>query len=255
MRRAGATTAILTAGLVIATGASAHAAEMKESTLTETMQTQGQVIGHDEVVGFDELAPTTLDQRLAKRFQPFLEVRTGCVPFPVVDAAGNTGGGLAASGSASGDCDSSTGQVYTRAGWNGDDYAIMYAWYFPKDSPSSGLGHRHDWEHVLVWVDDPHAAEPQIEKLSFFRHGSYTHVDATTANTEGTHPTIAYYHTWPLNHTIWETENVGGTQPLIGWDDLTAAARDALTTVDLGAANVSIHDAGFASHLERGHFR
>ncbi|WP_197517270.1 NPP1 family protein [Microbacterium karelineae] len=254
MRRAAAA-AIIAAGIAIGAGSAAQAAETEEVAMSEQVQAQGQVIGHDQIVGFAEVAPTTLDQRLAERFQPFLEVRTGCVPFPVVDAAGNTGGGLAPSGSSSGDCDSSTGQVYTRAGWNGDDYAIMYAWYFPKDSPSSGFGHRHDWEHVLVWVDDPYAADPQIEKISFFRHGEYSHVDATAANTEGTHPTIAYFHTWPLNHTIWETENVGGTQPLIGWDDLTDAARDALTTVDLGDANVSIHDAGFASHLERGHFR
>nr|WP_232460817.1 NPP1 family protein [Bacillus halotolerans] len=31
---------------------------------------------------------------------------------------------------------------------------------------------------------------------------------------------------------------VGGTQPLIGWDDLTPAARNALHTTDFGKANV-----------------
>ena len=28
----------------------------------------------------------------------------------------------------------------------------MYSWYMPKDSPSSGLGHRHEWENVVVWL-------------------------------------------------------------------------------------------------------
>ncbi|KAE9106020.1 hypothetical protein PF010_g12585 [Phytophthora fragariae] len=31
----------------------------------------------------------------------------------------------------------------------------MYSWYFPKDSPSSRMGHRHDWEHVVVWINNP----------------------------------------------------------------------------------------------------
>ena len=24
--------------------------------------------------------------------------------------------------------------------------------YFPKDSPSDGLGHRHDWEGVIIYL-------------------------------------------------------------------------------------------------------
>lgn len=217
--------------------------------------TVGQVIGHDRVVGFAEVEAVTLDQRLAKRFQPYLAVKTGCVPFPVVDADGNTGGGLAPTGSSSGGCSSHTGQVYTRAGWQDGAYAIMYAWYFPKDSPSPGMGHRHDWEHILVWVDDPHGADPQIEKISYFRHGSYSHVDPSGNNTAGTRPLVAYHHTWPLNHALWETRDIGGQQPLIGWDDLSSEARSALSTVDLEAANVSIHDEAFASHLVRGDYR
>lgn len=48
------------------------------------------VIGHDKVVGFPQLVPqgTTGDQYL--KFKPWLEVYNGCVPFPAVDADGNT---------------------------------------------------------------------------------------------------------------------------------------------------------------------
>ncbi|WP_411836464.1 NPP1 family protein [Paenibacillus taichungensis] len=30
--------------------------------------------------------------------------------------------------------------MYSRSAWHNGIWAIMYAWYFPKDSPSSGLG-------------------------------------------------------------------------------------------------------------------
>lgn len=47
-------------------------------------------IGHDEVVGFAQTVPsgTTGDVYLA--YQPLLKVVNGCVPFPAVNAAGDT---------------------------------------------------------------------------------------------------------------------------------------------------------------------
>lgn len=39
-------------------------------------------IPHDQVEPFAEVEPVTRDQVLQKRFQPYLYVRTGCVPFP-----------------------------------------------------------------------------------------------------------------------------------------------------------------------------
>ena len=66
-------------------------------------------------------------------------------------------GGLKPTGDPSGDCSSSTGQVYARAESFNNAFAIMYAWYFPKDQIVDGggnAGHRHDWENVVVWIDD-----------------------------------------------------------------------------------------------------
>jgi hypothetical protein len=47
-------------------------------------------IASDEIVGFDETVPsgTTGDVYLA--YQPYLYVVNGCVPFPAVDANGDT---------------------------------------------------------------------------------------------------------------------------------------------------------------------
>ncbi len=207
------------------------------------------VIPHTQVVGFQEVTPSTTAQLAAKKFQPTLKVTTGCVPFPAVDAQGNTSGGLATSGGSSSGCSSSTGQVYSRAAWYNGAYAIMYAWYFPKDQPSAGLGHRHDWEGAVVWIDNPAAANPQILSISYSQHGDWYNVAPSGSNVNGTRPKLEYKSQWPLNHAMYITGTVGGSQPLIDWNDMTAAARNALNTTDFGSANVPFKDANFAGNL------
>jgi hypothetical protein len=49
------------------------------------------VINHDAVVGFPETVPTGTLGSLYLKYKPFLKVDGGCVPFPAVDASGNTG--------------------------------------------------------------------------------------------------------------------------------------------------------------------
>ncbi|KAI1341378.1 NPP1-domain-containing protein [Xylariaceae sp. FL0016] len=199
------------------------------------------VIDHDAVVGFSESASD-----LALTYKPWLKVVNGCVPFPAVDADGNTSGGLDPSGSSSGDCDSSTGQVYTRETTYNDTYAIMYSWYMPKDEPSTGIGHRHDWECIVVWLD---STQSSVVALSTSAHGDF---DTITSDLplDGTRPKIRYYSVWPLDHQLGTTDVVGGEQPLIGWDELTDAARTALEDTDFGSATVPFKDSTFTSNLE-----
>lgn len=49
------------------------------------------VIAHDAVVGFAEKVPSTTAGTLYLAYKPHLYVVNGCVPFPAVDASGNTG--------------------------------------------------------------------------------------------------------------------------------------------------------------------
>lgn len=49
------------------------------------------VIAHDAVVGFAQAVPSGITGTLMLKYKPWLEVFNGCVPFPAVDAAGNTG--------------------------------------------------------------------------------------------------------------------------------------------------------------------
>lgn len=157
-------------------------------------------------------------------------------------------GGLAPSGDPSGDCDSSTGQVYARATTYNDAFAIMYAWYMPKDSPSSGLGHRHDWEGIVVWLSEE-STSATLLGVAASAHGDFS--TTTSPNLSGTSPLIRYYSVWPVDHQLGFTSTVGGQQPLIAYESLTDAARTALEDTDFGDANVPFKDANFENNLAK----
>ncbi|KAK2735430.1 C6 zinc finger domain-containing protein [Colletotrichum kahawae] len=224
------------------------------------------VIDHDAVVGFPETVPSGTVGALYLKYKPYLKVVNGCVPFPAVDAAGNTGyalslsfhishrtltshsGGLATSGSSNGGCSSSTGQVYARGGSYNGAYAIMYSYYMPKDSPSSGLGHRHDWENTVVWLSAA-SDSASVLGVAVSAHGEYDTKTSGISWTDTTHPRVGYQSIWPVNHQMIFTSDQGGQQPLIAWESLTDAARTALENTDFGSANVPMKEANFNNNL------
>ncbi|KAL4907868.1 hypothetical protein BDW74DRAFT_113138 [Aspergillus multicolor] len=213
------------------------------------------VIDHDAVVGFSETVPDSTIGDMYLAYKPYLYVVNGCVPFPAVDAEGNTSGGLEPTGGSSSDCDSSTGQIYARSTMaDGTDgtygAAIMYAWYFPKDEPSTGLGHRHDWEGVIIWLSD--SASTSADNILAVCPSAHGDWDCSTDGytlSDSTHPLIRYYSDWPVNHQMGLTSTVGGTQPLIAWESLPSAASTALEDTDFGSANVPFKDANFDNNL------
>lgn len=107
----------------------------------------------------------------------------------------------------------------------------MYAWYWPKDSPSTGLGHRHDWESIVVWLSSS-STSATLNGVAASGHGEYE--TTTTPNLSGTNPLIRYYNVWPVNHQLGFTGTRGVMQPLISWDEMSSAARTALTNTDFG---------------------
>lgn len=78
------TRSILLASLVLTTANAVIAAPTAAAVQARD------VIDHDAVVGFDETAPDTTEGSLMLAFKPLLKVVNGCVPFPAVDAEGNT---------------------------------------------------------------------------------------------------------------------------------------------------------------------
>jgi hypothetical protein len=54
-----------------------------------TLQSRG-TIGSDDIVGFPQTVPSGTVGNVYLAYQPYLYVVNGCVPFPAVDAAGDT---------------------------------------------------------------------------------------------------------------------------------------------------------------------
>ncbi|EGZ16304.1 hypothetical protein PHYSODRAFT_334498 [Phytophthora sojae] len=205
----------------------------------------GAVISHDQVAPFAQPEPVTISEKAAVKFKPQLHISNGCHPYPAVNEAGDTDGGLSNTGAPSGKCKGSGlgSQVYGRSGWHKDVWTIMYAWYFPKDMASFDLGHRHDWEHAVIWIDNPDVAEPKILGVSASSHAGYEKVTTIPAGSlNGTSVLLNYESTWPVDHELRFTTKGGEYQPLIMWTQLTDAARVSLSTTDFGSALMPMTD-------------
>ena len=125
----------------------------------------------------------------------------------------------------------------------------MYAWYMPKDEPSDGLGHRHDWEGAIVWLSSATStAASNILAVCPSAHGGW---DCSTNGftLSGTKPLIKYQSTWPLDHSAGLTSTVGGTQPLVAWDSMSSVVQTALDDTDFGKAIVPFIDAHLQTNL------
>lgn len=216
-----------------------------------SMTPSAATIDHDKVVGFDDTATG-----YHRTFLPYLKVFSGCVPFPAVDAAGNTSGGLKPEGTESSGCTKSTGQIYVRSDTYNNDCAVMYSWYFPKDQNADGpgnKGHRHDWEDAVVWLSSC-ATDAKILAVSYSAHGKYD--KQTSPHLDGKHPLIGYQQDpFPLDHSLVNTTEKGGTQPAVTWEGLTDAARKALNDTDFGKADVPFKDANFKANLKKAYYK
>uniref|UniRef100_H3G6C6 Necrosis inducing-like protein NPP1 type n=1 Tax=Phytophthora ramorum TaxID=164328 RepID=H3G6C6_PHYRM len=180
----------------------------------------------------------------------------GCHPYPVVDEDGNTSGGLAPTGSESAGCKGSGygSQIYGRAVEYEGVYAFMYSWYMPKDETLPGLGHRHDWEACVVWLDS--LDDQNIVALSASAHSGYNvYYPPSSSYFDGDSAKIEYSSSYVvIDHSLSATSTAGETQDLIMWDQLTDAARTALEDTDFGSANVPFKEANFETKLGNAYY-
>lgn len=122
--------------------------------------------------------------------------------------------------------------------------------YMPKDEPSTGIGHRHDWEEAIVWLTGD-ASDATMVAFSVSAHGGIS--SSTSPGLSGKQPLAQYVSYWPLDHQLDQTTTVGGTQPLIAWDSLPTVAQDALQDTDFGDAIVPFKDSTFTANLAKGY--
>lgn len=205
-------------------------------------------------------------EELENTFQPAYDYDTdGCYPTPAIGPDGTLNPGLEPGGALDGQChdaadlDNTNGYARYRCdnGWCG----ILYALYFEKDQalPGSGLGgHRHDWEHVAVWVRE---GESQAEYVATSAHGDFTVYERDAIRWDGTHPKIVYHKDGLSTHCFRPAteddeppENHHGTwqyPALVGWQGYPEGLREKLSQADFGSGHFGLRDGSFADHLAK----
>lgn len=203
---------------------------------------------------------------MENRFQPAYDYDTdGCYATPAIGPDGALAEGLKLGGDVNGNCrdlsDLDNTNSYSRTKCNNDWCALMYASYFEKDQAALGggsAGHRHDWEHVVVWVHGDSA-----EYVSTSQHKGFKVYESGDLPFEDTHPKVVYHKDGVSTHCFRGAKNDGGDEPpenhkgawqkptLVGWDGYPEGLRDKLSEGDFGSATLGITDSAFNGHLEK----
>lgn len=212
---------------------------------------QAKELDYDSVVPFPETKASSTEYSTALQFKPQLNIASGCQPYPAVDSAGNTNKGLAVLSLKSCKGSSTGSQVYGRSKLYEGYWAIMYAWYFPRDRVLSG-GRRHSWEHAIVWVEKSAADDGEIASVTTTsranEYSTFTPPDADMVDDSSIK--LVYDSKGLLKHYLNVTTEAGDFQDLVLWGDLTDAAQVALNTYDWGSATVPFNDDNFEDNLD-----
>ncbi|MET9483081.1 NPP1 family protein [Streptomyces sp. NPDC006638] len=198
-------------------------------------------------------------------FSPAYDYDTdGCYATPAIGPDGTLAPGLNTTGAVNGSCrdqsDLDNSQTYARSKCNNGWCAIVYASYFEKDQAvaGSGLGgHRHDWEHVISWVNQ---STNQVEYVTTTQHSSQVTYPRSQVRFDGSHPKVVFHKDGLSTHFFRLANNNDEPPenhyhnwrypPLVDWNGWpTTALRDRLMNADFGSATIKINDGRFVSLL------
>ncbi|ETN03903.1 hypothetical protein PPTG_15220 [Phytophthora nicotianae INRA-310] len=209
---------------------------------------------YDEVAPFPEVLPTTTESKVALKFKPQLHISNGCHPYPAVDADGNTNAGLGITEVLTSCKGSPLGsQVYGRVTEYEGVVAIMYAWYFPRDYMVSPMwvGHRHDWEHAIVWLDSLDTSAELLAVTAQHLLGYKTYKPPRAKHMDGSSVKLKYTWLIQTQHYLSATTKAGKFQDLAMWSNMTDAAQDALGSTKFFWSQAPMNDAKFQSNIEK----
>ncbi|RSM59560.1 hypothetical protein DMH04_55745 [Kibdelosporangium aridum] len=195
----------------------------------------------------------------AVKWQPAFDYdKDGCYPTPAIGRDGTVAPGLKTSGAVNGNCrdrsDLDNTNSYVRSKCDNGWCAYVYALYFEKDQASFlGGGHRHDIEHVVVWV-----WKDQARYVSVSAHGKYTTRPSSQVAWSGTHARIVYHkgvtHSFRFAAADERPENHYGAwqyPTLVDWDGLPRQIRRTLANANFGDATLGIKDSRFRGELAK----
>ncbi len=82
--------------------------------------------------------------------------------------------------------------------------AYVYDYYFLKDYASPGVGHRYDWEHIIVFVPDPDNPDGVDGKwVCCSQHGDYQCKAESDVRWDGDHPKVGAAKEKYTARTLW----------------------------------------------------
>ncbi|MGP3979619.1 NPP1 family protein [Streptomyces sp. KR80] len=200
---------------------------------------------------------------LEQTFSPAYDYdKDGCYATAAIDSNGTLNPGLKLGGDVNGRCRDKVqldnSNTYSRAKCNNGWCAIMYASYFEKDQATLGpgaIGHRHDWEHVVAWVNNN-----EVQYVSSSQHSGWKWYPRSQVRFDGSHPKVVYHKDGASTHFFRLANNndeppenhTGGWffPRLVGWDDgYPSGLRDKLMNANFGAATIKISEGRFNDAL------
>jgi Necrosis inducing protein (NPP1) len=233
------------------------------SLLVSTIGAAALVMAVPALASADVLQPLPQNaDGLEQTFSPAYDYDgDGCYATAAIGADGTLNPGLKLGGDVNGHCHDQAqldaANTYSREKCNNDWCAVVYASYFEKDQATLGpaaIGHTHDWEHVVVWINNN-----QVQYVSVSQHSGYQVAASSSVRFDGTHPKIVYNKDGVSTHDFRFANNndeppenaTGGWffPRLVGWNGYPAGLRDKLMNADFGDATIKINDARFNDAL------
>ncbi|RYO81851.1 hypothetical protein DL766_007045 [Monosporascus sp. MC13-8B] len=203
--------------------------------------------------------PTSATEN-AKKFQPVLDFdKDGCYHTAAIDQAGSVNAGLHPL--EEGECRAQSqlwfSQTYVRQHCNHGWCAYLYGYYFEKDKRGTFAdGHRHDWEHVIVWT-----LNDEVFYVSWSGHGGYTTEHQSVVRFhERTHPKIVYHRGGLKNNSFRKAkpeyddiENISGEwfkAPFLSSEWMACDIKKKLLYNNWGSAHPDLRADRFAQALD-----
>jgi hypothetical protein len=195
--------------------------------------------------------------------RPHFSFDDGCFSYPAADQQGNVNGGLKPGGKSGGECrDSRFVQTYARETildpkvFPGASTAVMYAQYFPKDQGNRSSateflgkkfigkhGHIHDWEEVVVFLNN----KGEAIKAAVSSHGGYQAINRNQGNFWDGNRVKVSYGTGNLKNNSFRpsTKTANGSPPILDWAAMSPAMQNGITTTNWGKASPKIINGTF----------
>ncbi|CAI5708949.1 unnamed protein product [Hyaloperonospora brassicae] len=200
---------------------------------------------------FPEQKATTIGDKAGVKFKPQIHVSKGCSSYPAVNAAGETTDGMILDKPVDGKCKEPKqgSQAYGRGTWHLKKFAIMFAWHFPT---YVSLDVRYDWEHVILWLNNPAIANPTIEAVSVWHERKREYVKTATPDSkymDGSSLKLDLGETYSTRNLSLSTLP-GQFQPLIMWDQMPDITRRALNETKWYVNLMPLSDPRFTTALD-----